>query len=84
MKVMTEQERQWYNGSVMVQQSAIRNMKERGPGAFCMVDRQTGKSLTYAEFFDIHAMTMMVIKEVEDRHALNSNPKTLDTLNNKE
>lgn len=81
MKIMTKQERTWYDGSIMVQMSAIREMKNRGPGAFCMIDRATGKSLTYAQFFDIHAMTMMVIKEVEDRHALNSNPKTPDTVN---
>lgn len=39
----------------------------RGPGVYCMADPTTGKALTYGEFFDRHAMTMQVIKEVVDR-----------------
>lgn len=38
-----------------------------GPGIFCCNDPDTGKPLTYGEFFDLHAMTMMVIAEVYER-----------------
>ena len=39
----------------------------RGPNIYCCDDPWTGKPLTYAEFFDLHAMTMMVISEVVAR-----------------
>ena len=38
-----------------------------GPGIYCCTDSWSGKDLTYAEFFDMHAMTMMVIAEVCQR-----------------
>lgn len=38
-----------------------------GPGIYCCDDPHTGEPLTYAEFFDLHAMTMMVIAEVCER-----------------
>lgn len=41
----------------------------RGPGVYCCDDPDTGKPLTYAEFFDMHAMTMQVIAEVCERHS---------------
>jgi hypothetical protein len=39
----------------------------RGPGIYCMDDPWTGEPLTYADVFDLHAMTMMVIAEVCER-----------------
>jgi len=58
--------------SIQVQRWAIRDMKRFGPKSFCMIDKATGKPLTYGDFFDVHAMTMMVIAEVEER--CKSNP----------
>jgi hypothetical protein len=43
------------------------NANSKGPGSFCCNDPYTGKPLTYWEFFDLHAMTMMVISEVVAR-----------------
>jgi hypothetical protein len=60
----------------------IRDMKRYGTSAFCMIDKYTGKPLSYGEVFDIHAMTMMVIAEVEER--CKSNPETPDTPTHKE
>jgi hypothetical protein len=41
-----------------------------GPGIYCCDDPWTGKPLTYGEFFDLHAMTMMVISEVVSREKI--------------
>lgn len=61
--------RKWVatNESIQIQRSMIRDMKTHGPGAFCMKDPYNGKPLTYGEAFDMHALTMMVIAEVEAR-----------------
>lgn len=45
----------------------INDIKKYGQNKPCMVDRITGKTLTHGEAFDMHAMTMMVIAEVEAR-----------------
>jgi len=66
--------RKWIAGneSLQTQRFMIRDMKRFGKDTFCMVDKYTGKPLTYGEVFDIHAMTMQVIAEVEER--CKSNP----------
>lgn len=72
--------RKWIAGneSLQIQRFMIRDMKKHGANTFCMVDKYTRKPLTYGEAFDIHAMTMMVIAEVEARDK--SNQKVPDTL----
>lgn len=63
--------------SIQVQRWMIGDMKRHGANTFCMMDKYTGKPLTFGEAFDMHAMTMMVIAEVEARDK--SIQKTPDT-----
>jgi len=53
--------------SILIQRNIVRNMREHGPGTYCMDDPWTHKPLTYGEAYDMHAMTMLVIDEVEKR-----------------
>lgn len=53
--------------SIQTQRWMIRDMKIHGPGSYCMTDPYSGNPLTFGEAFDMHAMTMMVIAEVEAR-----------------
>ncbi len=39
----------------------------RCAGSHCMNDPYSGKPLTHGEVYDIHAMTLLVISEVEQR-----------------
>jgi len=39
----------------------------RCAGSYCMDDPYTGKPLSYGEVYDMHAMTLLVIDEVEKR-----------------
>ncbi len=61
--------RKWVasNESIQTQRWMIKDMKNKGVGNFCMKDPYDGKPMTYGEVFDMHAMTMMVIAEVEAR-----------------
>jgi hypothetical protein len=59
--------RKWVveNESIQTQRWMIKDMKTHGPGGFCMKDPYDGKPLTYGETFDMHAMTMLVIAEID-------------------
>ncbi len=60
--------------SILVQRDLTKNMREHGPGEFCMNDPWTDKPLTYGEAYDMHAMTMLVIDEVEKRATPTKDP----------
>jgi len=53
--------------SIQTQMLMIKDMKDKGQGTFCMVDKTDGTPLTYGDLFDRHARMMLVIKDVEER-----------------
>lgn len=59
--------------SIIFQRELIRDMAvhhrfpSRGPDKFACLDPASGKPLTRAELFDLHALTLLVISEVESR-----------------
>lgn len=54
---------------ILFQREIIRDMKLESEGKLGVArrDAATGKVLTRSEFFDIHAMTLLVVADVEAR-----------------
>lgn len=53
--------------SIAIQREMIASMHKHGPATFCCNDPSTGKPLTFADMFNMHARTLLVITEVEQR-----------------
>lgn len=53
--------------SISIQRHAVQCLKERGSEVFCVMEKSTGKPLSYGEFFDRHALLVIIVDEAEKR-----------------
>ncbi len=53
--------------SVIVQGWMIKDMSKKGRGKFCMNEPDSGRPMTFGQVFEMHALLLHVIAEVEAR-----------------